>query len=154
MQRHIETIFMCQRHQLVRWGKFSGYLGIGFGLVLCLTSIVAFFILVPILTHVQLVKDDRTERIVLGAKGAEELRWYAMQNQYHAQRVQLRLLDSFRAFAIVLSGAAILLISYGVLSLKARELAIAMNKAEQATSADRHQPSDSNPLLPCRPAAE
>ena len=127
----LEKLFMYQRHQLIRWGKPVGIIGIGFGLLFCLVSILGLYSME--LKLKPLLKDNHTQsnKILLLIDDVDELRSYALTNHEQMQISELKLLGLVGTSIICLFIFGTVFVSHGVLLLRARDLAIESKSAEQ-----------------------
>jgi hypothetical protein len=127
----IEKIFMCQRHQLIRWGKPAGMMGIGFGLLFCLGSILIIYTMELKLKPLLANNHTQSGKILLQIKDVEELRSYALKVHKQMRITESTLLGLTRTVVIFIFSFGTVFVSYGVLSLRARELAMESKSGDQ-----------------------
>ena len=136
MSALLEKLFMCQRHQLIRWGKPFGMIGIGLGLLFCLVSILGLY---SIERKVKPLLEDnhtRSNKMLLLMDDADELRSYALRSHEQMQIVESKLLGMVGTSVACLFFFGMVFVSHGVLSLRARELAM------ESKPADHEAPSN------------
>lgn len=87
----LQKIFMLQRHQLIRWGKFSGYATLVTGIFSILTAIFCFIWMTAKMTHLESKTSEgrRQERqIAQSLDSIEKLRSFAIENSEYFEKME------------------------------------------------------------------
>lgn len=127
----IDKIFMCQRHQLIRWGKLAGRIGIVFGLAFCLVSVLGLCSMEIQLRPLLKENHSQTNLILHQINDIEELRSYALSSHAQMQSMESKLLSLVGTSIVSIFFLGMCFVSHGVLSLRARKLAMDLKAAEQ-----------------------
>lgn len=126
----LQKIFMLQRHQLIRWGTTSGYLGVVSGLLFMVIAVTGMVVIPSKLAQAEARTADsrKHERsVILNSRNFEELRSFTLEgNGYNASMESIyweSIGEMIQCVAIILAGASVLAVGYGLLSLRMKELA-------------------------------
>ncbi|MES2660649.1 MAG: hypothetical protein V4689_18635 [Verrucomicrobiota bacterium] len=134
MSPTLQKIFMLQRHQLIRWGSFGGYLSTGLGVLLIIASIPGFLVLDSQLKSLDALLEEmikRERQVIESRESLDELKTFAIKASENRRSDSRQLIEMSRnaiqvsVFWLALIG--MLLFSLGILLLRTKELAVEAN---------------------------
>jgi hypothetical protein len=130
MNKIVEKIFMLRRHQIIRWGRITGIGTIGLGFLILVLPIGAIFALEWKLKPLAASVQERDDKMFNSIATREDLKKYRTISQERYHDIENSYFDLLSTTAILTSALGLLLLSYGSLCLRARELAVEIAEAK------------------------
>jgi hypothetical protein len=132
MPKIIEWLFMLQRHQLIRWGRTCAAVTIGMGLAAIVAALWGVWFVEARLEPLLASNRALDRKNIASIAKIEDLREYSLRSQERYASAEGEFIRLVGCSFVVLASLGVFSLSYGLLYLRARQLALEVDKAEQS----------------------
>ena len=132
MPKIIEWLFMLQRHQLIRWGRPASVVTIGVGLVAIFAALYGAWFTEARLEPLLASNRALDRKNITSIAKIEDLRAYSLRSQERYASVEGGSIRLIGCSLVALASLGVFSLSYGVLYLRARQLALEVDQAKSS----------------------
>ena len=136
MRRFVEWLFMLQRHQLIRWGRPCAVFTIGVGLACVVAALCGAWFMEARLEPLLSSNRDLDRKNITSIANIEDLRAYSLRSQERYASVEGGSIRLIGCSLVAVASLGVFSLSYGVLYLRARQLALEVDQAERSRASD------------------